>query len=107
MRRGGDAVVVRRGDAVVVRLGGDAVGQSHINGRNERWDMRVKENSDEPDSRHKASSRVEDCPYTYILPKDHVTTQCGTLIDGEWIGQKKEEKEMRYVMEIKRDRGKN
>ena len=44
--------------------------------------------SDGPNSHPKVSSRVEDCLYTYIFPKDHVTTRCGTLIGSLeiWVG---------------------
>ena len=44
--------------------------------------------SDEPNSHLKVSSRVEDCPYTYILPKDHLPKRCGTLIGllETWMG---------------------
>ena len=41
--------------------------------------------SDGPNSHPKASSRVEVYPYTYILPKDHHPTRCGTLIISEQV----------------------
>ena len=34
--------------------------------------------SDQRNSRPKTSSKVKDCSYTYILPKEHYYSQCGT-----------------------------
>ena len=36
--------------------------------------------SDEPNSHPKSSSRVEHCPYTYILPKETYYSRCEMLI---------------------------